>query len=307
MSVIVSGLTKIFNQQRAVNNLSFEARTGEILGFLGPNGAGKTTTMKLICCYYSQNEGQILVDGMNTLENPMDVKRNIGYLAEHNPVYNDMYVKEFLLFVAGIHQIPNSKKRIDEVIEITGLGKEQHKIIGTLSKGYRQRVGLAQAIIHDPKVLILDEPTSGLDMNQILEIRNLILELGKEKTVIFSSHIMQEIEALCHRVVIINNGKKVADDTLTTLQNKVAGNVSTHVVFQTENSDQKNWLQALPGVVTVENNDIGWVIVSSSAHDIRPIIFKEATQRNTTILEMYNDKANVEDVFRHLTKLNADV
>lgn len=307
MSVVVTNLTKIFNEQRAVNNLSFEAHPGEILGFLGPNGAGKTTTMKMICCYYAQNEGHISVEGIDTLTDPMTVRRNIGYLPEQNPLYKDMYVKEFLSFVASVHKLPNANQRISEVIDMTGLGKEQHKIIGTLSKGYRQRVGLAQAIIHNPKVLILDEPTSGLDMNQILEIRNLIRELGKEKTVIFSSHIMQEIEALCHRVVIINNGEKVADDPLASLQTKLAGNVITHVVFQSNNADYKAWLGALPGVSDVAQHEDTWTVISSAQHDIRPLIFREAYQRNAMILELYNEKANVEDVFRKLTKLNGYV
>ena len=214
MSVKVSGITKVFGTQKTVNDLSFEAKPGEILEFLGPNGAGKTTTMKMICCYIQPSEGTAEVDGYDIMASPLSVRKRIGYLPEHNPLYEEMYVKEFLQFVASIHKIDNKLARINDVIEMTGLGTEQTKIIGTLSKGYRQRVGLAQAIMHDPSVLILDEPTSGLDMNQLVEIRSLIKNLGKEKTVIFSSHIMQEVQALCDRVIIINNGILVSDQSM---------------------------------------------------------------------------------------------
>jgi len=202
----------------AVDGISFSAKPGSVLGFLGPNGAGKSTTMKILSCFIPQTSGRASLCGYDVAEHPMEVRRNLGYLPEHNPLYLDMYVKESLDFVAGVHRIPDRKKRIAEVIELTGLGVEQHKKIGALSKGYRQRAGLAQAIIHDPAVLILDEPTSGLDPGQLIEIRNLIKELGKTKTVILSTHIMQEVDAICEQVIIINRGKIVTDSSLNELK-----------------------------------------------------------------------------------------
>jgi len=222
MSVKVEQLTKSYGQQKAVDNISFSAEAGSILGFLGPNGAGKSTTMKVISCFIPPTAGNVSLCGYDVAVDPIQVRRNLGYLPEHNPLYLDMYVKESLSFIAGIHQIANKAQRINEVIELTGLGVEKHKKVGELSKGYRQRVGIAQAIIHDPKVLILDEPTSGLDPNQLIEIRNLIKELGKTKTVILSTHIMQEVEAICDKVVIINKGKIVADDTLKKIKEEYA-------------------------------------------------------------------------------------
>jgi ABC-2 type transport system ATP-binding protein len=218
MSIVVDSISKIYGQQTAVDQVSFKAEKGQILGFLGPNGAGKSTTMKILTCFIPQTSGSASVSGFDVTDSPMEVRRNIGYLPEHNPLYVDMYVKEALSFIADIHQVEQSKKRIAEVIELTGLGDEQHKKIGALSKGYRQRVGLAQAIIHDPAVLILDEPTTGLDPNQIIGIRLLIRELGKTKTVVFSTHIMQEVEAICDQVVIINKGKLVANDSIKGLK-----------------------------------------------------------------------------------------
>lgn len=212
MSISVQSLTKIYGTQRAVDNISFQLNKGEIVGFLGPNGAGKSTTMKMITGYLPPTDGQISVCGFDVVEKPMEVRKRIGYLPEANPLYHDMFVREYLEFTAGIHGLGSqAKKRIPEMIELTGLSKEAHKKIGQLSKGYKQRVGLAQAMLHDPEVLILDEPTSGLDPNQIIEIRDLIIRIGKEKTVLLSTHIMQEVEAMCSRVIIINNGKIVAD------------------------------------------------------------------------------------------------
>lgn len=219
MSIRVAGLTKIYGEQKAVDNISFEAKPG-VLGFLGPNGAGKSTTMKILTCFIPQTSGTAEVCGFDISTQPLEVKRNIGYLPESNALYTDMYVKESLAFVAGIHQIHEPAKRIADIIEQTGLGPEQHKKINQLSKGYKQRVGLAQAILHDPQVLILDEPTSGLDPNQLIGIRQLILDLGKTKTIILSTHIMQEVEALCNHVIIINKGKIVSDDTLENLKLK---------------------------------------------------------------------------------------
>jgi ABC-2 type transport system ATP-binding protein len=223
MSIVVDNISKVYGQQVAVDQVSFEAQKGRILGFMGPNGAGKSTTMKILTCFIPQSSGAASVCGFDVTANPMEVRRNIGYLPEHNPLYLDMYVKEALGFISDIHGVDRKAQRIAEVVELTGLGEEQHKKISALSKGYRQRVGLAQAIIHDPAVLILDEPTTGLDPNQIIGIRQLIRELGKTKTVIFSTHIMQEVEALCNSVVVINKGRLVANDSIDGLRDRFAG------------------------------------------------------------------------------------
>jgi len=222
MSIVVDALSKVYGAQKALDSISFSAGPG-VLGFLGPNGAGKSTTMKILTGFIPQTSGRATVCGFDVETQAIDVKRNVGYLPESNPLYLDMYVKESMAFIAGIHQMKSPQKRIAEVIEQTGLGPEQHKKVGQLSKGYRQRVGLAQAILHNPDVLILDEPTSGLDPNQLIGIRQLILDLGKTKTVILSTHIMQEVEAVCGQVIIINKGKIVADDTLEGLRSKNKG------------------------------------------------------------------------------------
>lgn len=234
MSILVESLTKIYGPQKAVDNISFSAKPG-VLGFLGPNGAGKSTTMKILTCFIPQTMGKASVCGFDVEKQPLEVKRNIGYLPESNPLYLHMYVKESLEFIADIHQIKSPQKRIAEVIEQTGLGPEQHKKIAQLSKGYRQRVGLAQAILHNPEVLILDEPTSGLDPNQLIGIRKLITDLGKTKTVILSTHIMQEVEAVCNQVIIINKGKIVADDTLESLRNKNDGQSLENIFIKLTN------------------------------------------------------------------------
>jgi len=234
MSILVESLSKVYGTQNAVDGISFSANTG-VLGFLGPNGAGKSTTMKILTCFIPQTAGKASVCGFDVEKQPLEVRRTIGYLPESNPLYLDMYVKESLAFIAGIHQMKSPEKRIAEVIEQTGLGPEQHKKIGQLSKGYRQRVGLAQAILHEPQVLILDEPTSGLDPNQLIGIRQLILELGKTKTVILSTHIMQEVEAVCNQVIIINKGKIVADDTLTGLRDKNKGKTLENIFISLTN------------------------------------------------------------------------
>jgi len=218
MSIVVKDLYKSYGAQKAIDGISFQTSPGIVVGFLGPNGAGKSTTMKILTCYIPQTSGMATVCGMDVNTHPMEVRRNIGYLPEHNPLYLEMYVREALAFIGSVHQLENSKKRINEVIELCGLGEEQNKKISTLSKGYRQRLGLAQAIFSDPAVLILDEPTSGLDPNQVIGIRNLIKELGKSKTVILSTHIMQEVEAVCEQVIIISKGKIVADDRLNNLK-----------------------------------------------------------------------------------------
>ncbi|MEO1624975.1 MAG: gliding motility-associated ABC transporter ATP-binding subunit GldA [Bacteroidota bacterium] len=301
MSVKVQQLTKIYGKQRAVDNVSFEAAKGEILGFLGPNGAGKTTTMKVITCFVPASSGRVEVCGHDTEKSPMEVRKQIGYLPEHNPLYKDLYVREYLQFVAGLHSLPKQKQRIDEMIERTGLEREQYKPIGALSKGYRQRVGLAQAMLHDPQVLILDEPTSGLDPNQLVEIRQLIKSLGKEKTVIFSTHIMQEVQALCDRVLIINQGKIVADDPIESLHHRVSGESVVVVEFVEKVNEQL--LRKIPGVKSVRSLGNGrWQLVSKLKTDFRVNIFTFAVDQKLTLIEMHKEVVSVENVFQSLTK-----
>src|SRR5580692_7969553 len=252
MSIKVTALTKIYETQRAVDNISFELKKGEIVGFLGPNGAGKSTTMKIITSYLPATSGTATVCGFDVQENPLEVRKRVGYLPEANPLYTEMYVREYLEFTAGIHKLgKDTKRRIEEMISLTGLGKEAHKKIGALSKGYKQRVGLAQAMLHDPEVLILDEPTSGLDHNQIVEIRDLIKNIGSEKTVLLSTHIMQEVQAMCNRVIIINNGKIVADDSIENLQHANLNKDALIVVF--EKDMDASLLQELKNLDSFEN------------------------------------------------------
>lgn len=302
MSVKVEKLTKIYGAQRAVDQISFKASKGEVLGFLGPNGAGKTTTMKILTCFIPATEGNATVCGHDVATDSIKVREQIGYLPEHNPLYKDMYVREYLQFVAGLHKVPNKKKRIDEMIEMTGLEKEQRKLIGALSKGYRQRVGLAQAMLHDPKVLILDEPTSGLDPNQLVEIRKLIKTLGEEKTVIFSTHIMQEVQAICDRVLIINNGKVVANDPIEKLKNRISGERLVTVTFL-QNTDATA-LKSIQHVKSVEKGKVSrqWQLTSDTRYDIRPSIFKFAVSKGLVLIEMKEEVYSVEDVFQELTK-----
>lgn len=301
MSVIVENITKIYGQQKAVNNISFTANKGEVLGFLGPNGAGKTTTMKIITCFIPQTTGKVQVGGYDVAVDPLAVRAKIGYLPEHNPLYKDLYVKEYLSFVAGLHKVKNKRQRVEEMIERTGLQREQNKIIGSLSKGYRQRVGLAQAMLHDPEVLILDEPTSGLDPNQLVEIRRLIKELGAEKTVIFSTHIMQEVQALCDRVLIINKGKMVANDTIETLQQKVAG--ETVITVEFAQKVDAAIFKKLNQVKTAKALGSGkWQLIAQKNQDIRGDIFNFAVANSLTLLEMKKESYSVEDVFQELTR-----
>lgn len=301
MSVIVNNLTKIYGSQAAVNDISFETKKGEILGFLGPNGAGKTTTMKIITCFIPPTSGTVEVCGYDTAKASKEVRRCIGYLPEHNPLYLDMYVKEYLLFVAGLHKVPNPKQAVCEMVERTGLVREQNKLIKSLSKGYRQRVGLAQAMLHDPKVLILDEPTSGLDPNQLVEIRKLIRDLGKEKTVIFSSHIMQEVQALCDRVIILNKGNMAADGTLQDLQKKLIKEVQITVEFNRA-IDLTLLQKALPKLQVVLLKDKVYQIISTQEKDIRPAIFNFAVQQGLILLEMHQKVSTIEDVFQQVTQ-----
>ncbi|MGB0864790.1 MAG: gliding motility-associated ABC transporter ATP-binding subunit GldA [Saprospiraceae bacterium] len=301
MSVLVNNLTKIYGEQRAVNNISFEAKKGEVLGFLGPNGAGKTTTMKIITCFIPQSEGQVTVCGHDVAADPIEVRRHIGYLPEHNPLYKEMYVKEYLTFIAGMHKLKNKRNRVDEMVEMTGLTREQNKPISALSKGYRQRVGLAQAMLHDPEVLILDEPTSGLDPNQLVEIRSLIKRIGEEKTVIFSTHIMQEVQALCDRVVIINKGNLVADDTIDELKNRVAGEAVITVEFLEKTN--KSQLSRIKGITKiVRESDFRWKLSANITKDIRPEVFTFAVQNQLTMVEMSKEVFSIENAFQQLTK-----
>jgi len=301
MSLSVQTITKQYGTQNAVDHLSFEVEGGTIMGFLGPNGAGKSTTMKMVSCYLSPTSGTAKVCGYDILENPLEVRKCIGYLPESNPLYYDMYVKEYLHFVAGIHALDNKSNRVKNLIEMTGLGKEQHKQIGALSKGYKQRVGLAQAMIHDPDVLILDEPTSGLDMNQLVEIRALIKELGKEKTVILSTHIMQEVQALCDRVIIINNGKLVANDPIESLQNRIKGE-NKITVNLTDNNVNINVLTKIKGIHKVEKLEEGIIIRSDANMDVRPAIFRTAVDAGWVVIEMKKEEISVEHIFQKLTK-----
>jgi ABC-2 type transport system ATP-binding protein len=301
MSIEVKGLTKVFNEQVAVNNISFFAQKGEIVGFLGPNGAGKSTTMKIITGYIPPTSGKVKVCGFDVVTQAIQSRRNIGYLPEHNPLYLDMYVHEYLHFVGSLH-IPNKKflnQRVPEMITMCGLTKEQNKLIGSLSKGYRQRVGLAQAMLHDPEVLILDEPTTGLDPNQIVEIRELIKKVSKDKTVIFSTHIMQEVQALCSRVLIINNGNIVADDFPDNLKNIQKDSVVISVEFK-EKIDA-GLINTISGVLSVKQNE-NIIFVEAIKHvDVRPAIFKFATENGFTLVGMNQESRTMEDVFRELT------
>jgi ABC-2 type transport system ATP-binding protein len=301
MSLSIQSITKQYGDQKAVNNLSFDVDGGTILGFLGPNGAGKSTTMKMVSCYLSPTSGTAKVCGYDILEDPLEVRKHIGYLPENNPLYFDMYVREYLQFVAGIHGLDNKSKRVKDLIEMTGLGKEQHKLIGALSKGYKQRVGLAQAMIHNPDVLILDEPTSGLDMNQLVDIRKLIKEVGKEKTVILSTHIMQEVQALCDRVIIINNGILIADDPIEKLQDRIKG--EDEITLNLTNNDVNfSVLKKVTGINSVTKTKEGIIVRSDAKKDIRPQIFKAAVDAGWVIIEMKKEEISVEHIFQKLTK-----
>lgn len=301
MSIQVNNISKLYGEQKALDNVSFEVKSGEIVGFLGPNGAGKSTMMKILTCFIPQSEGNASVCGFDVSKQSLEVRRNIGYLPEHNPLYLDMYVKEYLEFTASLYKVKNIKDRVKEMIEMTGLGLEQNKKIGALSKGYRQRVGLAQAIIHQPKVLIMDEPTTGLDPNQLEEIRSLIKSLGKEKTVMLSTHIMQEVEAVCDRVIIIDRGKIVADNTTGEIRKSNLNKAIIRVEFggQVEANDLKN----ISGVIQVKKEAGNqWLILTESDLDVRPLIFDYAVKKNTPVLSMHKEEQKLEDVFKHLTK-----
>lgn len=299
MSIEVKGLTKIYGEQKAVNDISFTVNKGEIVGFLGPNGAGKSTTMKIITGYLLQDAGQATVAGIDVRTNPIATKSKIGYLPESNALYYDMYVREYLGFIAEVHGLANRKAAIENAISITGLTPESNKKIGQLSKGYKQRVGLAAALIHEPEVLILDEPTSGLDPNQIIEIREVIRQQGKNKTVLFSSHILQEVEAICDRVIIINKGRLVADDKLSNLQQSTSTRV-LKVSFQ--EPLESEWLNRLQGVQNAYSTDrYNWQVQATDIELVRKQIFDLALQHKLNIVSLQTETQSLEDVFRHLT------
>lgn len=300
MSISVSNLTKIYGQQKAVNDISFAIGNNEIVGFLGPNGAGKSTTMKIVTGYIAADSGNAVVNGINVNADPLEAKKQIGYLPEGNPLYYEMYVREYLELIAGIHDLKTDvKKRIEEVIDLTGLRPESIKKIGQLSKGYKQRVGLAAALIHDPKVLILDEPTTGLDPNQIIEIRQLIKDLGKNKTVLFSSHILQEVESICDRIIIINKGNIVADDSLVNLRSV---NKNSHVVLvEFSGNVDVELLKNLPGVDNVEQNQNQYFIQTSDPEKVKKLLLEFSLKNNLDILSLQTKSQSLEEVFRNLT------
>lgn len=302
MSISVQHVSKLYGQQKALDDVSFQVNAGQVVGFLGPNGAGKSTMMKIITCFIPQSSGTVAVCGHDVNEASIEVRRLVGYLPEHNPLYHEMFVREYLEFIAGLHQLSgNHARRIDEMIAMTGLGIEQRKKIGALSKGYRQRVGLAQALLHDPKVLILDEPTTGLDPNQLVEIRALIRSIGKEKTVLLSTHIMQEVEALCNRVIIINKGKIVANDDTTVLQQK-AGSSGT-VIAEFDREVSKQLLMKINGVkeaAPVSGNT--WKLTEKPGVDCRPEIFRFAVEHQLTVLSLTKTSNSLENIFQQLTR-----
>lgn len=299
MSIEVKNLYKYYGEQAAVRDVSFSVKKGEIVAFLGPNGAGKSTTMKIMTGFMPASEGEVYICGKKVDIDKLDTRQIIGYLPENNPLYTDMYVREYLEFVGRIYKIKNLKARVSEMIHAVGLDVEQHKKIGALSKGYRQRVGLAQAIIHDPEVLILDEPTTGLDPNQLVEIRELIRSIGKEKTVLLSTHIMQEVEAICDRVIIISKGQIVADDTAKILQQDLQ-HQTVYVEF--DNKVSAAQLIKIPNVSKVEALNNGWLIESLSNTDLRKEVAQYAQAKDWLILTLNIEQKTLEEVFKELTK-----
>jgi ABC-2 type transport system ATP-binding protein len=302
MSIKVASLTKIYETQKAVDDISFDIKKGEIVGFLGPNGAGKSTTMKMITTYLPPTEGTAEVCGFDVREQSMEVRKRLGYLPEANPLYFEMYVREYLEFSAGIHKLgKDTNKRIEEMIALTGLNKEAHKKIGALSKGYKQRVGLAQAMLHNPEVLILDEPTSGLDPNQIVEIRDLIKRIGEQKTVLLSTHIMQEVQAMCSRVIIINNGKIVADDSIDHIQQ--ANTTQGALIVTFESTVDKKMFAGIKSIKSLENIEGNkWKLTTDKPDEIRKEVMQWALNNNININTMQAETQSLEEVFRTLTK-----
>ena len=297
MSITVENVSKVYGEQKALDTISFTIGSGEIVGFLGPNGAGKSTMMKILTTYISQTDGVVGVNGHNVATEPMLVKQSVGYLPEHNPLYLDMYVKEYIQFSGQIHKV--AKTRVNEVISQVGLTPEAHKKISELSKGYRQRVGLAVALLHDPEVLILDEPTTGLDPNQLVEIRSLIKEIGKTKTVLFSTHIMQEVEAVCDRVIIINKGIIVIDQKLNELKNNEAQLIEVEFDLRVE----EQLINQIPKLIKAINlHDTVWQLTFNSSKDMRPAIFDFAHDNGLKLLQSQQKNQDLESLFRSLTK-----
>lgn len=303
MSIQLKNISKRFGDQWAVDNISFELESGEIMGFIGPNGAGKSTTMKMITGYLPPTSGEIFVNGLNIREHEMDIKKIIGYLPESNPLYYDMYVKEYLLYAAGLYGIMGkaASSRINDIIELVGLSPEKHKKIGNLSKGYKQRVGISQALIHDPLVLILDEPTSGLDPNQIIEIRNLISDVGSRKTVMLSTHIMQEVEAICDRVIILDKGQIKADEAARDIGKDRRSGQTIQVELEMH-ADPKIWdqLEGIEDVRELPGNI--YLLAGSSDKDMRSEIFQFAVEKKLTILSLNRKEKSLEQVFSELTQ-----
>jgi len=305
MSIKVNAITKNYGTQKALDSVSFEIAPGEVVGLLGPNGAGKSTIMKILTCFIPPTSGEASVCNWDVMEHSIEVRKKVGYLPENNPLYLDLYVKEFLTFIARIPHQPSRvtryASRVNEMIELTGLGTEQHKKIGALSRGFRQRVGLAQALLHDPEVLILDEPTSGLDPNQLLEIRALIREIGREKTVMLSTHILQEVEAICSRAIIIHKGKIVADDSTGNLQHIVGSMTMIHVEFNAAADPLK--LKNIPGVLDIKKMEgHKWQLATTPSKDIREDVFKFAVDNNLAVLALHREEQSLEEVFQELTK-----
>lgn len=302
MSIVVQGVTKFYGEQKVLDNVSFKVKTGEIVGFLGPNGAGKSTMMKIITGFIPSSSGLVQVNGTNVETDNPEIRKKIGYLPENNPLYPEMYIREYLGFVASVYKMGKSKRAaVDKIISITGLTPEKNKKIGSLSKGYRQRVGLAQALIHNPEVLILDEATAGLDPNQIVEIRNLIKEAGKEKTVLLSTHIMQEVEAICDRVIIIDKGIIVADEEKNNIYSKIKRPYQVvQVEFDKDPGEGK--LAGIPSVKNVRHiKDNSWILEAEGGEDVRPLIFSFAVNNSLTVLSLQKQESNLEEVFRQLT------
>jgi len=299
MSIEIKDLVKIYGEQKAVDGISFKVGKGEIVGFLGPNGAGKSTTMKIITGYLGQDSGEVSVCGIPVKESPLDTRKKIGYLPEANPLYPDMYVREYLDFIAGVHAVQDKKQKIESVISTVGLTPENKKKLGQLSKGYKQRVGLAAALLHEPEVLILDEPTSGLDPNQIIEIRDTIRKLGKDRAVLFSSHILQEVEALCDRVIIINKGRLIADSPLDKLRLERRSN-SVRVAFKEELAPSQ--LASLKGVTAVRKLSAQeWELQAEEVADVKKQLLELALQNNWNIVSLQSENQSLEDIFRRLT------
>lgn len=301
MSIEVNNISKFYGEQKALDDVSFSLQKGEIVGFLGPNGAGKSTMMKIITCYIPQSSGNVRVCNLDVIENPLEIKQKVGYLAEHNPLYYEMYVKEYLQFIAGLHSLRKSDSELRDLIDMVGLTLEKKKKIGALSKGYKQRVGLAQALIHNPEVLILDEPTTGLDPNQIEEIRMLIKKLGQEKTVMMSTHIMQEVEAVCSRALIINRGKIVADKPISEIKNQTKD--KQVIVVEFAEKQEINTLQELDFIEDAEILKNGFYrLTSNQKEDIRSKIFQFAMQQGTQVLTIQREEQKLEDIFKSLTQ-----